>query len=87
MVVEETGFIAVSRSVVSYAAEMLAGMERKIVGERNVRTAQGNAYEAMRADQARAQARADVDEMVAALAARPRPRNNRPTRTRVSPAR
>ncbi|MGA5300643.1 hypothetical protein ACPCHT_11980 [Nucisporomicrobium flavum] len=71
----ETGFAAVSRTVLSYAAEILAGVERKVVGEDNVRTAQGNAWAAMCADRARAQARADMDAMVAALAAGPRPRN------------
>jgi hypothetical protein len=70
----ETGFAAVSRTVVSYAAELLAGVERKVVGEDKVRTAQGNAWAAMCADRARAQARADMDAMVAALAARPQPR-------------
>ena len=69
----ETGFAAVSRTVVSYAAELLAGVERKVVGEDRIRTAQGNAWAAMCADRARAQARADMDAMVAALAARPRP--------------
>ncbi|AGZ40349.1 hypothetical protein AFR_10300 [Actinoplanes friuliensis DSM 7358] len=43
-----------------------------MVGDANVRTAQGNAWAAICADRARAQARADMDAMVAALAARPR---------------
>ncbi|UQU63104.1 hypothetical protein COUCH_29375 [Couchioplanes caeruleus] len=72
----ETGFAAVSRTVLSYAAEILAGVERKVVGEDKVRTAQGNAWAAMCADRARAQARADVDAMVAALAAGPGPRTD-----------
>ncbi|BCJ50995.1 hypothetical protein Asp14428_24700 [Actinoplanes sp. NBRC 14428] len=75
MASDENGFAAVSRTVVSYAAELIAGVERTVVGERNVRTAQGNAWAAMSADRARAQARADVDAMVAALAAQPRRRN------------
>ena len=73
----ETGFAAVSRAVVSYAAELLSGVERKVLGEDKVRTAQGNAWAAMCADRARAQARADMDAMVAALAARPRARDQR----------
>ena len=71
----ETGFAAVSRAVVSYAADLIAGVERKVVGQDRVRTAQGNAWAAMCADRARAQARADMDAMVAALAARPRRRD------------
>jgi hypothetical protein len=78
MAVEDRGFAVASRTVVAYAADLLARVERTMVGEGNVRTARGNAYAAMRADQARAQARADMDAMVAALAASPRPRNNRP---------
>jgi hypothetical protein len=64
----ETGFVAVSRAVVSYAAEMLGQVERRVVGDANVRTAQGNAWDAICADRARAQARADMEAMVAALA-------------------
>jgi hypothetical protein len=74
---EQQNFAEVSRAVVAYAADLIAGVERRVVGAGNVRTARDNAYTAMRADQARAQARADVDAMVAALAAAPRPRNAR----------
>lgn len=77
MATAETGFVAVSRAVVSYAAEMLAGVERRMVGDDNVRTARGNAWDAICADRARAQARADMEAMVAALAARPRGRGQR----------
>jgi len=73
----ETGFADVSRAVVSYAAELLSGVQRKVVGAENVRTAQGNAWAAMCADRARAQARADMDAMVAAITARARERNQR----------
>ncbi|MEV6599509.1 hypothetical protein AB0M36_22020 [Actinoplanes sp. NPDC051346] len=75
MTSDEIGFTAVSRTLVSYAAGLIAGVERKLVGEENVRTAQGNAWAAMCADRARAQARADTDAMVATLAAHPRRRN------------
>lgn len=71
MTTAEVGFVAVSRVVVSYAADLVAGVERRVVGDANVRTAQGNAWAAICADRARAQARADMDAMVAALAARP----------------
>ncbi|WP_306214575.1 hypothetical protein [Actinoplanes sp. RD1] len=73
----EQNFAAVSRAVVAAAADLIAGVERRVVGPGNVRTARDNAYAAVLADQARAQARADVDAMVAALAATPRPRNAR----------
>ncbi|MBB4765413.1 hypothetical protein ACFQFC_14485 [Amorphoplanes digitatis] len=68
----ELGFAAVSRAVVAVAADLVADVERRVVGDANVRTAQGNAWAAMCADRARAQARADVDALVATLAARPR---------------
>lgn len=70
MATAETGFVAVSRAVVSYAAEMLAGVERRMIGDDNVRTAQSNAWDAICADRARAQARADMEAMVVALARR-----------------
>jgi len=66
----EVGFVAVSRAVIAAAADLVAEVERRVVGDENVRTAQGNAWAAICADRARAQARADVDVMVAALAAR-----------------
>jgi hypothetical protein len=72
MATAEVGFVAVSRAVVAAAADLVAGVERRVVGDDNVRTAQGNAWAAMCADRARAQARADMDAMVAALAAQQR---------------
>ena len=61
------GFAALSRALVSAAAEVAAGVERAMVGPEKVRTARSNAWDAMLADQARAQARADMDRKVAAL--------------------
>ncbi|MFI7543241.1 hypothetical protein [Actinoplanes sp. NPDC049599] len=69
MATTDVGFVAVSRAVVAAAADLVAEVERRVVGEENVRTAQGNAWAAICADRARAQARADMDAMVAALAA------------------
>jgi hypothetical protein len=63
----EVGFAAVSRAVVAAAADLVAGVERRMVGAANVRTAQGNAWEALCADRARARAHADIAAMVAAL--------------------
>src|SRR3954447_428732 len=44
------GIVAVSRAVVSAAAELVAGVERAVVGDANVRTAQRNAWAAIQAD-------------------------------------
>ena len=62
-------FVAVSRAVVAAAADLAGEVERRVLGDEKVRTAQGNAWAAICADRARAQARADTDVMVAALAA------------------
>jgi hypothetical protein len=64
---QNSGFVALSRAVFSVAAELAAGVERAMVGTGNVRTAQSNAWDAICADRARAQARADMDRTVAAL--------------------
>ena len=82
MATAEVGFVTVSRAVVAAAADLVAEVERRMVGDENVRTAQGNAWAAICADRARAQARADMDAMVAALAARPRSRQARRGRQR-----
>lgn len=73
MAVAEVGFVTVSRAVVAAAADLAAGLERRVVGDAKVRTAQGNAWAAICADRARAQARADMNALVAALAAGPGP--------------
>ena len=79
MATAEVGFVTVSRAVVAAAADLVGEVERRVVGDDNVRTAQGNAWAALCADRARAQARADMDVLVAALAAR---KNGRPARRR-----
>jgi len=61
------GFVALSRALVSAAAEVAAGVERAMVGPARVRTARSNAWDAMLADRERAQARAEMDRKVAAL--------------------
>jgi hypothetical protein len=83
MATAEVGFVTVSRTVIAAAADLVAGVERRVVGDDNVRTAQGNAWAAICADRARAQARADMDVMVAALAAQPRTRRARRDRQRA----
>jgi hypothetical protein len=66
---ELSGIVELSRAVVSAAAVLVAGVERAMAGDGNVRTAQGNAWDALQADRARAQARADMDHVVASLLA------------------
>jgi hypothetical protein len=64
---QPVGIVAVSRAVVSVAAELVAGVERAVVGDENVRTARRNAWDAIQADRARAQARDEMNELVTAL--------------------
>ena len=66
---QPSGLVEISRSVVSAAAELVGSLERAMVGEGKVRTARGNAWDAICADQARAQARAEMQELVRALMA------------------
>jgi len=66
---QPAGLVTVSRAVVAAAAELVAGVERAVVGDANIRTAQRNAWDAIQADRARAQARHDMNEVVAALLA------------------
>ena len=63
------GIVAVSRAVVAAAAELVAGVERAMVGDDRVRTAQRNAWDAIQEDRARAQARDEMNALVAALLA------------------
>jgi hypothetical protein len=67
--VQPAGFAAVSRSVVSVAADLVTGLQRAMVGPANVRTARDNAWDATQADWARNQAQADLSREVAALMA------------------
>lgn len=62
-------FAAVSRAVVSAAADLVTGVQRAMVGTANIRTAQSNAWDAILADRARNQARDDLNREVAALVA------------------
>jgi hypothetical protein len=68
------GFAEVSRAVVSAAADLVTAAQRAVIGHANVRTARDNAWDAMLADRARNQARADLTREVAALVARRAPR-------------
>lgn len=66
---QRAGLAAVSRAVVSAAADFVVSVERAMVGEANVRTARGNAWAAIQADRARAQARDEMNALVRTLAA------------------
>ena len=63
------GIVAVSRAVVAAAAELVTSVERAMVGDDRMRTAQRNAWDAIQADRARAQARAEMTALVATLLA------------------
>lgn len=69
---EQPGFFAVSRAVVSAAADLVTGVQRAVVGPTNVRTARDNAWDAILADRARNAAREDLTREVAARLARSR---------------
>jgi hypothetical protein len=75
------GLAAVSRAVVATAADLISNVQRVVVGDENVRTARDNAWDAMLADRARNQARADLTREVAALVARPAPRARKLAKT------
>jgi hypothetical protein len=62
-------FAAVSRVLVSVAAEVATGVQRAVVGSGNVRTARENAWDAIQADRARETARAETAQAVAAMLA------------------
>ncbi|GIF05800.1 hypothetical protein [Actinoplanes siamensis] len=66
---QAAGFAEVSRTLVAIAAEVLTGVQRAVVGPGNVRTARDNAWSAIEADRARAQARADTSRAVAEIVA------------------
>ncbi|SCL68739.1 hypothetical protein [Micromonospora peucetia] len=63
------GLTTISRTVASLAVGVVHTLERAVVGEARMRTARGNAWEAVCADRARAEQRADLDRLVAELAA------------------
>ncbi|MCU7723491.1 hypothetical protein ODJ79_07190 [Actinoplanes sp. KI2] len=78
---QPAGLAAVSRVVVSTAADLISTVQRAVVGDENVRTARDNAWDAMLADRARNQARADLTREVAAMVARRAPRARKRTKT------
>jgi hypothetical protein len=67
--VQPSGVAAISRAVVAAAAELVVSVERAVVGESKIRTARSNAWDAIQADRARAQAREEMDQLVRTLLA------------------
>ncbi|MGC4749284.1 hypothetical protein ACLQ28_27065 [Micromonospora sp. DT201] len=63
------GLTTISRTVASLAVGVVHTLERAVVGEGRVRTARGNAWEAVCADRARADQRAELNRLVAELTA------------------
>ncbi|MBX7264646.1 hypothetical protein KIF24_00270 [Micromonospora sp. Llam7] len=63
------GITTISRTVASLAVGVVHTLERALVGPARVRTARGNAWEAVCADRARADQRAELDRLVARLTA------------------
>ncbi|MER7331881.1 MULTISPECIES: hypothetical protein [unclassified Micromonospora] len=73
------GLTTISRTVASLAVGVVHTLERAVVGEARMRTARGNAWEAVCADRARADQRAELDRLVAELtAARAAARDRQP---------
>ena len=73
----EAPVTAAARALVSVAAELVTGVQRAVVGPDNVRTARDNAWDAILADRARNQARADLAREVAEIVAAGRRREAR----------
>ncbi|MET8359676.1 hypothetical protein [Micromonospora sp. NPDC005171] len=63
------GLTTISRTVASLAVGVVHTVERAVVGEGRMRTARGNAWEAVCADRARADQRAELNRLVAELTA------------------
>jgi hypothetical protein len=70
---EPAGLANASRAFFSVAAELVTEVQRRVVGDDNVRTARDNAWAATLEDRARHEARAELTREVAALLARPAP--------------
>ncbi|MET8527098.1 hypothetical protein [Micromonospora sp. NPDC005172] len=63
------GLTTISRTMASLAVGVVHTLERAVVGDGRMRTARGNAWEAVCADRARADRRAELDRLVAELTA------------------
>jgi len=74
------GVAAISRAVVAAAADLVQTVERAVVDQSKIRTARGNAWDAIQADRARAQARDEMDQLVRSLLANPPQTPKNPTK-------
>ncbi|MFD2763155.1 hypothetical protein [Micromonospora eburnea] len=63
------GLTTISRTVASLAVGVVHTVERAVIGDSRMRTARGNAWEAVCADRARAAQRRELDRLVAELGA------------------
>ncbi|MBU8856120.1 hypothetical protein ACFFKH_19405 [Micromonospora marina] len=63
------GLTTISRTVASLAVGVVHTLERAAAGDGRMRTARGNAWEAVCADRARAAQRRELERLVAELAA------------------
>ncbi len=63
------GLVHMTRTVCSVAADLAQNVERAVVGPTRMRTASGNAWEAVCADRDRARQRDEMRRRVAALTA------------------
>ncbi|GAB7047312.1 hypothetical protein [Catenuloplanes indicus] len=63
------GLVHMTRTVCSVAADLAQNVERAVVGPARVRTASGNAWEAVCADRDRARQRDEMRRRLAALTA------------------
>ncbi|MEV0395720.1 hypothetical protein AB0I07_21745 [Polymorphospora rubra] len=61
------GLLSIPRAVLSIATGVVDTVERAMVGEARIRTARGNAWAAVCADRERANQRAEIQRLVAAL--------------------
>ncbi|MET8067538.1 hypothetical protein [Micromonospora sp. NPDC005313] len=59
----------ISRTVASLAVGVVETLERAVAGDGRMRTARGNAWEAVCADRARAEQRRELERLVAELTA------------------
>ncbi|WFE41400.1 hypothetical protein [Micromonospora sp. WMMD998] len=66
---QSIGLTTLSRTVASLAVGVVHTLERAVAGDGRIRTAQGNAWEAVCADRARAEHRRELERLVAELAA------------------
>ena len=69
---EPVGFANVSRALVSAAADLVIGVQRRVVGDDKVRTARDNAWAATLENRAQHEAQAELTREVAAMVARRR---------------